>query len=452
MDRRQFLAVGGAAGLSGLAGCAFRQSTESDVLDGMEISLAVEIEGLSFPTTIAVLPNGDWLVGERFGQVLLFSDDGPQEAPFLDVTEQLAELGAERGLLGLALHPDFPETSTCYVRYSGKLTDDLSAEEYTHRELLSEFEVTADMTGVVPDSERILLEIPEPGRVHNAGDLAFGPDGYLYVPLGDGQRTNFTPSEKLWWYDQGKSAQDTENNLLGGILRIDVDDSSGDRPYGIPSSNPLVGEAGRDEYFAWGLRNPYRISFDDGRLFVGDVGEHIRESIYLVERGDNCGWPILEGSSCPAGTSIGHKINENPVNILNPKTWLAQTNRISPVKVCPTSERTGDSFTDPIAEYQRTGMRAVTGGYVYRGDESSDLAGQYIFGDFAPPAPLFAMDPDSDAESPQDVTELVVSSTDHGRLDANLISFARDPAGEVYALTTELSEGTGKIHRIVPSE
>jgi len=447
MDRRRFLALGAAIGTGGLAGCTFRQSAESAVGDGPEIGLEPVVRGLTFPTAMAFLPNGDRLVGERFGMVLRHTDGGLVEEPFLDVREQLSGTDNEKGLLGLALHPEFEDNRKLYVRYSGRSREWMD-ESYSHTAVLSEFEATPDLTGVVPDSERHVLEVPEPGPLHNAGGLAFGPDGYLYVALGDGQRTNLGEQDQSWWYDQGLAAQNVEDNLLGGILRLDVDARTDDRGYGIPPDNPLVGEPGRDEYYAWGLRNPYRISFDGDDLFVGNVGEHIRESVYLVERGDNCGWPTLEGSSCSGSTSIGHALEEDPLNAFNPKTWLAQTNRISPVKVCPTSDSAGGAFTRPIAEYHRAGSRAVTGGYVYRGDDVPSLRGQYLFGDFSRPAPLFALDDPGEGERPQEFTELVVAGSDDGRLDEALLSFARDPDGELYVLSTEFAEGTGHVRRL----
>lgn len=453
MHRRRFLALGAAVGTGGLAGCAFRQSTESRMEEGPEVVLEPVIEGLSFPVSMSFLPNGERLVVERFGVIMRHTDEGLAERPFLSLRDRMAEVEQEKGLLGLALHPNFEENRKLYVRYSAPLREGMP-ENYSHTAVLSEFEAAPDLTGADPDSERILLEIPEPGGQHNAGDLAFGPDGYLYASLGDGQRTELEGEieDSSWWYDQGQSAQNTEDNLLGGILRIDVDTTSGDRAYGIPSDNPLVGEAGRDEYFAWGLRNPYRMSFDGEDLYVGDVGEHIRESVYLVEKGDNCGWPIIEGSSCSASTSIGHAVSENPANAFNPKTWLAQTNRISPIKVCPPSSESSGSFADPIVEYQRSGSRSVTGGVVYRGDEIPALQGQYIFGDFIVPAPIFALADPGEGERPQPMAELQVSHTDHGRLNSGLLAFARDGDGEVYVLTTGFDEGTGLVRRLTTPE
>lgn len=446
MNRRQFLGLGAAAGAASLAGCTLEQSTESGRENGPEIGLETVISGLTAPTGMVFLPNGDRLVIERSGQIRRHRDGGLTEEPFFDVSGRMAEVNAEKGLIGIALHPEFADNRKLYIRYSGQLTASLSEAAYSHVEVLSELTLTSDFTGVVPDSERRVLEVPQPGGVHNAGDIAFGPDGYLYVPLGDGQRTDLGTEGWSWWYEQGQSAQNTRSNLLGGILRIDVD--STEEGYGIPPDNPLVGETGRDEYYAWGLRNPYRISFDGDRLFIGNVGEQTRESVFLGEKGANYGWPILEGSSCAPTTSVGHSLAENPLNAFNPKTWQALNNRISPVKVCSTPQNSDGSFTNPIIEYRRPGSRSVTGGYVYRGDEVPALQGKYIFGDFIPPAPIFATEEPEEGGKPWDMTELRVGES--GRLSVAILSFARDPQGAVYVLTTQFSEGGGEVRRIVP--
>jgi len=444
VNRRQFLGLAGAASLGGLAGCSFNRAVESPVADRVTVGLEPVVEGLTFPTSMVVLPDGSHLVSERGGQIRQFTDSGLREDPFLALGDRLAGPVGEQGLLGLALHPDFADNHRLYARYSAPPEPGASG---SHRELLSEFEVRADLQGIREGSERRILSVPQPGPMHNAGDLAFGPDGLLYVPFGDGQRTTGGGGDGLWWYDQGEAAQNTRANLRGGLLRIDVDDTSGEREYGIPADNPLVGTPGRDEYWAWGLRNPYRISFDGDRLFVADVGEHIRESVYLGEAGANYGWPMLEGSTCGASTSIGHELADNPLDALNPKTWVALTNRISPVKVCPATDVAEGPIRDPVVEYTRPGGRAITGGYVYHGDEIPALEGKYVFGDHIAPAPLFAADPAAE-ERPWPLTDLRVAGSDDGRLSELLVSFARDPDGGVSLLTTQGGQGTGRIRRL----
>jgi glucose/arabinose dehydrogenase len=444
VNRRQFLALGTAAGLAGLSGCTFSRAVESQQDAGVTVGLETVVEGLGFPTQMAFLPDGSRLVAERRGEVHRHTDDGLAGEPFLALGDRLDGTEGEKGLVGMALHPEFERNRRLFLRYSAPSTDD----DQSHVAALSEFRAREDMTGVVAGSERRILEVPQPGPVHNAGALAFDENGHLYVALGDGQRTDIGEENGLWWYQQGGAAQDVQSNLRGGILRIDVDDAEGDRAYGIPSENPLVGRDGRDEFYAWGLRNPYRISTDEGRLFIGDVGEHIRESVYLGEAGANYGWPMIEGSSCGASTSIGHTVSENPLNALNPKTWVAQVNRISPVKICPGTETTNGDVHQPIAEYHRSGARAVTGGYVYRGDAVSDLSGAYVFGDYIPPAPLFALREPEEDERPWPITELAVADTESGRLNELLVSFARDPDGEMYVLTAAGNDGPGRVRRL----
>jgi glucose/arabinose dehydrogenase len=446
INRRRFLALTGTAATGGLAGCTIEAEQESSRGTGPEIALEPVIEGLTFPTNMTFLPTGNRLVCERTGQVFRQAEAGTQPQLFADLSGRMAELAGERGLLGIAHHPNFTENRRVYLRYSAPLRDGMPAD-YSHTAVLSSFEVAEDGSGFVPESEQHLLEIPEPGPVHNAGDLAFGPDGYLYASMGDGRRTDLGAEGWSWWYDQGQEAQNTDN-LLGGILRLDVDNPSDGRPYGVPEDNPLVGQEGRNEYFAWGLRNPYRISFDEGRLFVGDVGEHVRESVYIVEQGDNCGWPITEGSSCSPPVPLGQTLGDNPLQFLNPKTWVAQTNRLSPRKVCPTPEGVTGPFTDPIVEYRRTGARFVTGGHVYRGTEAPSLQGKYIFGDGIPQVPLFATEDPGDGSKPWPIVELPVADRENDRLNGQLLSFARDPDGEVYTLSTQFEQGSGAVQKI----
>lgn len=446
MKRRDILRVGAAVGAASLAGCSLKQNRESDRPDGMAIALEPVVSGVTFPTNMVFLPNGERLLTERSGQVIRHTDDGLVGEPVLDLTDQMSTVEEEKGLVGMERHPNFADNRKLYLRYSGALPDTMSDDEFSHIAVLSEFEMTPDMTGIVPESERRILEVPEPGPVHNAGALAFGPDGYLYVALGDGRRTDLGESGWSWWYEQGQTAQNLTDNLLGGVLRIDVDNPSGDKEYSVPEDNPLVGKEGRDEYYAWGLRNPYRMSFDGETLFIGNVGETVRESIYITEKGANHGWPVLEGSSCTPTTALGHSIAENPLNVFNPKTWQALTNRISPVGVCP--ENADGEFTTPVAEYRRPGSRSVTGGYVYRGDAAPELRGRYICGDFIPPSPIYSMDVPDSLESTQDLVEHDVAGTESGRLNKSILSFARDPAGEVYVLTTGYAEGAGEISRI----
>ncbi|MFQ5675393.1 MAG: PQQ-dependent sugar dehydrogenase [bacterium] len=260
---------------------------------------------------------------------------------FLNIQSKITT-NSEMGLLGLAFHPDFAENDSFYVNYTqglGSLRKTVVAR-YT---VLPGQPNQADAS-----SERVLLEVRQPFSNHNGGMLAFGPDNYLYIGLGDGGSA-------------GDPIQHGQNRatLLGSILRIDVDAASAGRQYGIPEDNPFAGNTDgfREEIFAWGFRNPWRFSFDfqTGQIWAGDVGQNRVEEIDLVEKGKNYGWRIMEGTEC---------FNPN-----NPR---------APLSSC---DQTG--LTLPVTEQVRSsGGASITGGYVYRGQARPELQGAYIYGDF----------------------------------------------------------------------
>ena len=308
---------------------------------------------------------------------------------FLDISARVNNNFSESGLLGMAFHPGFPSTPEVYLAYTaggGPLVSRLSR-------------FSLDNTGLAldPASEEVLLRITQPQSNHNGGDLAFGPSGLLYAGFGDGGGGG----------DPGENAQNT-TNLLGTVIRIDVD---GNSPYEIPTDNPFfggnlcvqgTGVSSCPEIFAWGLRNPWRVSFDSvtGGLWVGDVGQGDWEEIDRIVRGGNYGWNDREGAHCfdpPSGCATG--------------------------------------FEEPIAEYDHTVGRSVTGGYVYRGTTIVDLFGWYVFGDFVSGA-ILAIQADS---QPTVVPEAV------GDAGFNIPTFAVATDGEIY-LT---DYGAGTIYRIV---
>jgi PGF-CTERM protein len=337
----------------------------------------------------------------------------------------------EKGLLGLAFHPDYAENGRLYVRYSAPLRDGMPSG-FSHTFVLSEF--TASGGTADPDSERLLLELPQPQGNHNAGSVAFGPDGYLYVGTGDGGAGGDRGTGHAEdWYDAvaGGNGQDVTENLLGSILRIDPDsrtdggatqsprDGGGGtadgKPYGIPEDNPLVGREGFDEQYAWGFRNPWRFSFaPDGRLVVADVGQSDWEEVNVVERGGNYGWNVREGAHC----------------------YGADT--------CPTDSPTGP-LIDPVLEYPHGGEavsgNSVIGGYVHRG-RLPGLRGEYVFGDFT--GGLFVATPEGETWAPR---RLTVTNTDDGRPPSALLSFGEDRDGGLYV---GLSNGT--VYRLTPPE
>jgi glucose/arabinose dehydrogenase len=440
--RRRFLAAVGTGLAGGVAGCGSAAPTGSDApadptdggLDATgspatapgggrvdAVGLETLADGLDSPLAVAFAPDADRrYVAERPGRLRVHGPDGLRERPLLDITDAVVT-GSERGLLGLALHPDFDENRRLYVRYSAPRRAG-TPPAYSHTFVLAEFTADRDGLRVDSDTERTLLEIPEPQGNHNAGDLAFGPDGYLYVPVGDGGGGGDRGRGHVEdWYDAvaGGNGQDVTENRLGSVLRIDVDGRDGGKPYAVPGDNPLVGRAGFDEQYAWGFRNPWRLSFDGDDLFVGDVGQSRYEEVDLVERGGNYGWNVREGThcygaeSCPDGT--------------------------------PDSVRGGERLREPILEYSHSGGAvsgvSVIGGVVYRGDALPGLRGTYLFGDYAAGGRLFAATrPDDGGRWPVRVVDV---EADAGGLD-RLLSFGRDDDGEAYVL------GSGGLHRVVP--
>ena len=399
----------------------------------------------SLPTDFAVPPDGTgrrYLVGRR-GRIHVHGPDGSGTELFLDVGDRLADIEGERGLLGLAFHPAFQRNCRFYLRYSAPRREG-TPERYSHTEVLSAFEASQDGRHGLPNSERIVLEIPSPGPDHNAGSVVFGPDGYLYTGMGDGGGAGDTGTGHVSdWYDEneGGNGQDVTENLLGSILRIDVDDTggSGDAPYAIPEDNPLVGSPGRDEHFAWGFRNPWRMSFEDGRLFVADVGQSRREEVNVVRKGGNYGWNVREGTAC--------------FDTADPQGSLATCPGRTPPDV-----RGGEPLVDPIIEYPHSddgtpiGL-SVIGGYVYENDAIPGLNGKYVFGDYSrdggPTGSVFAATPAN--EGPWPFEEVAFEGAENGRLNAYVVAFGRDNAGDLYVLTTG-GQHTGTVHRIVPSE
>ena len=292
----------------------------------------------------------------------------------LDITEIATGRATEEGFLGFALHPDAASNSHIYVYYSA--TD-------PRRSVISEFTFLLD--GIVdPNSERVVMEVSQPRANHNGGMLAFGPDGFLYIGLGDGGGAG----------DQSNNAQNI-SNVLGTILRIDVDAPG--LSYAVPSDNPFVQrDESAPEIWAYGLRNPWRFSFDGetGDLWAGDVGQNQLEEIDLITRGGNYGWRLKEGPDC-----------------FTPTSGCEQTASIS--------------LIDPVASYSHGSGCSVSGGYVYRGDRLPSLYGAYIYADFCSGI-VWAL-----RHANGEVTEqLVLADTSH-----QVPAFGQTLDGEVYMLT-----------------
>lgn len=276
--------------------------------------------------------SGRLFIVEQRGTIRILKNGKLSKKHFLDIRERVTN-GGEKGLLGLAFHPEFSKTRRFFVNYT-------SAKKGLHT-VISEFTVGNNPEEADETSERILLTISQPFSNHNGGKIAFGPDNYLYIGMGDGGAAN----------DPEGSGQDL-STLLGKMLRIDVDKKSGRKPYAIPPDNPFISEANAvPEIFAFGLRNPWRFSFDNttGLLYVGDVGQNAREEINVIRKGRNYGWNIMEGTVCTP--RVNPKCNKKGLDL-------------------------------PIHDYPRSEGTVVVGGYVYRGKAIPGLSGTYIFGDF----------------------------------------------------------------------
>lgn len=418
------------------------------VVGSETFDLEVVAEGLTAPVYLTEAPDesGRLFVVDQIGVIRIVTSDGELlDESFLDLRDRMTELREtfdERGLLGLAFHPQYATNGRFFVHYSGPLRDEADPE-WDHTSHISEFSVSDDPAVADAESERVILQVDQPQFNHNGGTVTFGPDGYLYISLGDGGGGGDTGIGHVEdWYEanEGGNAQAFDQNLLGTVLRIDVD---GAEPYEVPADNPFVDDDGLDEIYAFGLRNPYRISFDmdgDGGLLVADAGQDLWEAVYLVESGGNYGWNVREGSYC----------------------FDTEDRRTVP-PACPQEDPDGRPLVPPVIEYphfrQPDGLGiVVVGGHVYRGDAVPDLQGRYIFGDWStsfgsPGGKVFAV-----TERREDArwgfNELLFEGMPDGRLERYVLGFGRDLSGEVYILTSAVSIPSGQsgaVHRIAPA-
>jgi glucose/arabinose dehydrogenase len=355
--------------------------------EGTEVGARLVANGMTAPTDYAVPDDGSGrhFVADQTGEVWVVTDEGRQETPFVSVADRMVTLGEfngsyasatqdydERGLLGIDFHPEFADNGRFYLHYSAP-PNEQTPEGWDHVEVVSEFTTTEDGSSGDPASERVLLEFQKPQYNHDGGPMAFGPDGYLYVPMGDGGGANDDMYGHVEdWYDAntGGNGQDVTENLLGDVVRIDVDSEGAETPYGIPEDNPFVGTDGRDEIYAYGFRNPYGVSFDSqGNLFVADAGQNLFEEVNVVERGGNYGWNVMEGTHCFSTESPGDPtaITDCPANEPNEAPY------------------TGGPLVDPVVEFphsyqgESVGI-TVVGGHRYEANAIPGLQGKYVFG------------------------------------------------------------------------
>jgi glucose/arabinose dehydrogenase len=358
------------------------------------VALELVAEGLDTPIGLAHAGDGSGrlYVLEQVGRVRVIESDGSvRPEPFVDLSSRILS-GGERGLLGIAFHPDYERNRRVFVHYS-RAGDGAT--------VVSELRASADGRSADPASERTLLGVTQPFPNHNGGQLAFGPDGYLYIGLGDGGAGG----------DPYGNAQNTEV-LLGKILRVDVDGApAGGRAYAIPADNPFAPGGvrpggGLPEIWAYGLRNPWQFSFDPegGDLYIGDVGQSRWEEVNRQpgdsRGGENYGWARMEGRHC----------------------YVDNCDQAPHVK--------------PIAEYSHEWGCSITGGYVYRGERQPELRGIYLFGDYCS-GRIFTLQVDEGTVTPKVVLESGLSIT----------AFGVDSAGEVY-----VADIGGSIHRIVVAD
>lgn len=353
------------------------------------IELVPLVSGLVNPLYVTHSGDGSGrlFIVEQAGRILVFQSGTLLSSPFLDIRSRVTS-GGERGLLGLAFHPDFKSDRRFFVNYTRTDGGQLKT-------VVAEYRASSSDANVADVRETVILEFNQPFANHNGGHLAFGPDGYLYIATGDGGSGG----------DPQGNGQN-KNTWLGKILRIDVDRAF---PYAIPPDNPLAGVSNvKQEIWAYGLRNPWRFSFDrsGGRLFAGDVGQNAWEEIDIVTKGGNYGWNVMEGAHCfPASVSS-----------------------------CNTTD-----LILPIAEYGRSEGISVTGGYVYRGRQVTSLRGAYLFGDFGSTR-IWALQEEPSGEWKR--TELL-------RTGLAISSFGEDEAGEIYVVHHgSINAANGAVFRI----
>ena len=351
------------------------------------LALTTVVSGLGAPLGLE-RPPGDnrFFVVQQPGTVRIIENGALRPGNFLDIQSLVNFDGQEQGLLGLTFHPNYSTNRKFYVNYT--------RDSPSPQTVIAEFQASAsDPNQADPGSERILLTVNQPFPNHKGGQLVFGTDGFLYIGLGDGG-------------DAGDPLNNAQNllSLLGKILRIGVDAPfTGSLQYAIPADNPFAGGNGSPEIFAYGLRNPWRFSLEQGssRIFVADVGQGNFEEVDILQNGGNYGWRVMEGAHC-----------------FNPSTGCDTSNKIM-----------------PIAEYDHTVGIAVIGGYVYKGTAIPSLANKYIFGDLT--GKIFSL-----TEAPANT----FTRSDLLTTNRMVSSLGQDAAGEVYVL----DYGAGIILKLVP--
>ena len=355
-------------------------------LPSESVKLEKVAEGLHSPVAATFTPDGLMLVCEQTGLIRSIKNNKLNDIPFLDIQNKLIKLSGaydERGLLGIALHPEYNSNKKFYVYYSAPS----SQVGGDHQSVISEFTASSNPLQADTGSERVILRVEEPESNHNGGDLHFGKDGYLYIALGDGGGAG----DKHGNAGNGQNL----NILLGKILRIDVNTDQG---YKVPEDNPFIGKQAKPEIWAYGLRNPWRFSFDrkNGALFAADVGQNKYEEINIIEKGGNYGWRIMEATHC-----------------------------FDPEENCKT-----EGLKFPIAEYNHDVGISITGGYVYNGKLLAGMTGRYIFADWN--GPVFYLEKKGESWQKGSIE---LNGKPSG--DLKILAFAEDIDAELYILTNQ---------------
>ncbi len=354
--------------------------------DRVQLALEPVATDLTRPVHITA-PEGDdrVFIVQKDGVIKILSNGAVSSTPFLDISSKVSEAGNEMGLLSMAFHPDYATNGRFFVYYS------MDGGSQNHLSRIAEYRVSSD-PNVAASAETEVMTITQPFSNHNGGHLLFGPDGYLYVGLGDGGSGG----------DPGENGQDP-TTLLGSILRLDVD---GTAPYDVPPDNPYVGRTGADEIWAIGVRNPWRMWFDDDLLYVADVGQGDWEEVTVLpvdEPGANLGWDNMEGSHC-----------------------------YEPSTGCSTA-----GITLPIVEHGHdAGFCSITGGVVYRGSELSQLTGRYLYVDLCEGRIRTLLTDGTALFEQGDLTDQV-------GFQGGVWSFGVDGMGEVY-----IAQGNGTVSKL----
>ena len=382
------------------------------------LSSVLIADGYKKPVFITSYPNNAKLlyIVEQAGLIKLINDGKKLSRPFFDINKRVVNPnrpGDERGLLGFAFHPNHTNNGKFYINYMDNDGNTIISEFSTNSELRANHK-----------SERIILKLKQPYGNHNGGDIQFGPDGYLYISIGDGGKAG----------DPLNAGQDL-SSLFGKIIRIDIEQ----KPYGIPKSNPFFGQKGkREEIWAWGLRNVWRFSFDKqtGDKYLADVGQNKWEEVNFEpassKGGLNYGWRIMEANHC-----------------YDPKENCPTEGLIKPIIEYP-NDANHPAFAFRIIEelsFSETDVEgcSVTGGYVYRGQKIKSMQGQYIFGDYCSGNIWTLKVVNGKALNFKNRTEEI--NIGGGEFTTYISSFGQDSDGEIYII-----DYNGGIYKLIESD